>query len=264
MMYGIDISNWQEGLEIDRLPANVRFVICKVTEGTSFTDWTAKKFIHNTVTTNRKYGFYHFAQGMNPEMEAEWFVMNSHGYFNHGIPILDYEIDSHYGGMNESEWCEAFMKRVHELTGCWCMLYTYASKLKSFMNAEWLYEKCPLWLAGYPGDYSEYIDTVPPYHVAPWEIATIWQFTSNLRFSCYDGSIDGDIAYMDEDEWKDYCGGDSMNGQEIAQAVWGYNYENTIRGGETIYDEVAAIYDMVLDILEEVEDLKECIENGKC
>ena len=38
MLRGIDISNWQAGLDADAVFPNVDFVICKATEGISFVD----------------------------------------------------------------------------------------------------------------------------------------------------------------------------------------------------------------------------------
>lgn len=255
MIYGIDISNWQEGLEIQSLPKDVQFVICKVSEGTSFHDWTSTKFIHDTLENGLLMGFYHYALGMNPEMEAEWFVENSREYFHHGIPVLDYEINASYGNLSESEWCEAFMNRVHELTGCWCMLYTYASKLTCFQET-WLPARCGLWLAGYPNGYTQFERLFPPYNSNPWPYMPIWQFTSILHIDGWNGNLDGNIAYMNTSDWKNYYGDNMENTEKIAEAVWGYNYENTIRGGNTIYDEIAAIYDMVAEIKKEIENGK--------
>lgn len=264
MMYGIDISNWQGGFDVRALPSDVKFVICKISEGCSFKDWTAQKFIHDAAEKKLKWGFYHFAQGQNPEMEAEWFVECAREYFNHGIPILDYEVNAYYGGMSESQWCEAFMKRIYELTGCWCMLYTYAAKKKVF-EGSWITERCPLWLAGYPGTITKFSHMEPQYTAYPWDYISIWQFTSSLKLDGIPYSLDGDIAYFDEEDWEYYFGGeaDMATPEEIAEHVWGYNYKNTIRGGGTIYDEVAAIYDMVLELIEEIDDLKDRIENGE-
>lgn len=264
MIYGIDISNWQEGLDVKSLPSDVSFVICKVSEGTSFTDWTCKKFIHDAIDSGRQFGFYHFARGFNPEMEAEWFVENARDYFGYGIPVLDYEIDARYGNLSESEWCEIFVERVHQLTGCWCMFYTYASKLSAIGNT-WLPGKCPLWLAGYPSNADSFSKMYPPYDTTPWHYAVIWQFTSSLTLPGVPFNLDGNIAYINESDWKNYYGReeDMPTSEEIAEHVWGYNYKNTIRGGNTIYDEVAAIYDMVLELVEEVEDLKKVVEDGK-
>ena len=38
MLRGIDISNWQAGLDADSVFPNVDFVICKATEGVGFVD----------------------------------------------------------------------------------------------------------------------------------------------------------------------------------------------------------------------------------
>ena len=110
-MRGIDISNWQAGISPSALP--IDFCICKATEGIGYTDPYCDGFIENCKAGNKLWGFYHFARENEPEDEAQYFYDECKGYFNHGIPVLDYETSNY----NNKDWCERFLNRLHELSG---------------------------------------------------------------------------------------------------------------------------------------------------
>ena len=197
-MRGIDISNWQVGLEIRNL--EIDFCICKATEGLGYTDPCCDGFIQECIENNVLWGFYHFARENNPEDEAEFFYNECLNYFNHGIPVLDYETSNY----DNVEWCERFINRLHELSGVWCMLYTSASWLPQYTGS-WIPEKCGLWVAGYPWPNPNWTDEEMPYNISPWSFAAIWQFTSSLIIPGFWEKLDGNIAYMDREAWMKYA-----------------------------------------------------------
>ena len=201
-MRGVDISNWQAGL----IPSNldIDFCICKATEGIGYTDPYCDGFISNCRDNGILWGFYHFARENEPEDEAQWFYDECRGYFEHGIPVLDYETSNY----NNCEWCERFLWKLHELSGVWGMLYISASRCGEYENS-WLTDKCGLWVAGYPWDMDSYDQAGDmPYNIYPWPFAAIWQFTSGLLIPGYDDRLDGDIAYMDANAWMKYANSD--------------------------------------------------------
>ena len=226
MLKGIDISNWQAGLDPHKL--GIDFCICKATEGTNFVDGFCDGFIQDCKNNGILWGFYHFAREYAPEREAQFFYDNCTGYVKHGIPVLDYEV----WGQNDDDdvaWCEKFLTKFHDLSGVWPMLYISASHCGDF-HKSWIPQKCGLWVAGYPtytetypltdeygvpiggestrqAQYGKYSQTIEmPYDIAPWEFAAIWQFTSSLKLKGYNGSLDGDLAYMDKAAWGKYAG----------------------------------------------------------
>ena len=195
-MRGIDISNWQYGIKPSSLP--IDFCICKATEGTWFVDSYCDDFIQDCIANDIPWGFYHFARENNPENEAQFFYDNCRNYFNHGIPVLDYETSNY----NDREWCERFLNKLHELSGVWAMLYISASRCIEY-EGSWVPNTCGLWVAGYPENYTNWIDSDIPYNIYPWEFAAIWQFTSSLNLDGW--CLDGDIAYMDKNAWMKYA-----------------------------------------------------------
>ena len=246
---GIDISNWQNGLDISKL-TEIDFVIAKATEGISYVDRTCDGFIQSAIKHNKLWGIYHFARENDATREAEHFYQSIKGYIGHGIPVLDYEV---WGRNSDVAWCEKFIQKFYDLTGIWCMIYISASHCKDFRNS-WIPEKCGLWVAGYPKNYTSWPDTTIPYNVNPWNFAAIWQFTSSLRLNGFSGNLDGDYAYMDANAWKKYTNAhdgqtQSPNYEQLADEVisgqWGNGADRKERlnkaYGAGTYDKVQAI-----------------------
>lgn len=197
-MRGIDISNWQVGLDISKL--DIDFCIAKATEGIGYVDPSCDNFIQQCIEKNILWGFYHFARENNPEDEAEFFYENCKGYINHGIPVLDYETENY----SNVEWCERFINHFHELSGIWCIIYLSASRCGEY-EGSWIPEKCGLWVAGYPYAIADWTESEMPYNTYPFSVVAIWQFTSSLIIPGFWEKLDGDIAYMDKDAWMKYA-----------------------------------------------------------
>ena len=68
-MQGIDISNYQRGIDLDKVPFD--FMICKATEGTGIVHDTCDGFVQKAKALEKKWGFYHFLNGEDPVKQAE-------------------------------------------------------------------------------------------------------------------------------------------------------------------------------------------------
>lgn len=202
-MRGIDISNWQGGLDLNKIKNDIDFVICKATEGNYFVDRFCDGWINQAIRLNMPFGFYHFANDNDPLIEAEFFIKHTEGYFKKGIPVLDIETTIY----NWSDYCNKFCNRVHDKTGIWPMIYTSAGFLPNLDEFKY-YNECGLWVAGYPYPAKSWTDETCPYNVNPWKFPAIWQFSSSLVLNGYNGRLDGNIAYMDIDGWNKYAGKD--------------------------------------------------------
>ncbi len=204
-MNGIDISNWQSGEKPSQYP--IKFCICKATEGTNFVDGDCDIFIQDCIKNNILFGYYHFAGNGDAKKEAKFFWNNTLGYAGYGIPVLDYET---WTG-NDVKWCEEFIKEYHRISSVYPILYISASRCGIF-EGSWIPEKCGLWVAGYPMNYIDFIDSDMPYNIYPWSFAAIWQFTSNLW-----SKFDGDIAYMDSNGWMKYATGGKVDKKDVVK-----------------------------------------------
>ena len=203
-MHGIDVSSWQGDIHPETLP--IDFCIAKATEGTTYVNPYCDLVIQRCIDNEMPWGFYHFARD-NGRTEAEFYISACENYFHHGIPILDFEVST----SDDIAYCETFMQIVHDETDVWPMLYISASLCPKF-KWSWIPQKCGLWVAGYPYAYSTWTNDPMPYDVSPWEFAAIWQFTSSLQLSGYNGSyiLDGNIAYMDETAWAKYANSENV------------------------------------------------------
>ena len=208
ILNGIDISNWQKGLDLTRLDY-YDFVICKATEGIGFVDQYCDSWIQQAKAMGKKWGFYHFARpdANDPIREADFFVSNTREYFGEGLPVLDVEVRSE----NVVEWCRAFLARVIELTGIKPMIYMSE---QSFEGAyDWspvVALDCGLWLAAYRFNkefdgYAPNNAGVPP-STHHWPFVAMWQYTSDGRLPGYGYRLDFDVFYGSAAVWDKYVG----------------------------------------------------------
>lgn len=210
-LYGVDISKWQAVGAGDN---GADFVIPKATEGVGYVDPNCDKHYQRALKQNKLLGTYHFARpdlngGIDgARREAEYYVANIKGYIGKSIMVLDWEKN-----VWDVAWAEAFLNRVHELTGIWALIYMSASVVSSYNWAN-VAKNCGLWIAGYPSKYNVKNPPVPsvnnmPYKLGAWSFWAIWQYTSSA------GTLDRDIANMDRAAWMLYAQG----GRKVVEDV---------------------------------------------
>ncbi len=104
-MQGVDMSNWQCGVDVYNMQAD--FVVVGTTWGTgqvnnnclvSGVNTDANRMIYQAQASGKKFGLYHYAMGGNPEAEAQFFYRNTSNYWRHGIVALDWEMDDNPHG----------------------------------------------------------------------------------------------------------------------------------------------------------------------
>lgn len=210
MLNGIDISSWQGDIDLSKL--DIDFVICKATEGTSYVNPYCDKKVQQAIKLNKKWGFYHFASGGDAVAEADYFINNCINYFNHGIPVLDFEGNAISKGVS---WAKKFLDRVYEKTGVRAMLYTSQSVTTQY---DWssVAENHGLWVAKYPNvkhpDFS--FDTDFGASIGAWDFMAIWQYCSDGRINGYSGNLDLNHAFMTKEAWDKYAGVKSSSTQQ--------------------------------------------------
>ena len=268
MLYGIDISNWQKGINLYRLTNETDFVIAKASEGLFYEDPTFRENMLHAFDCGLLRGAYHFARENNPEDEARYFYSVVKDYIGSVILVLDYETEN----WDNCQWCELFIAAFYKLANVYPLLYISASRLPEYKNS-WIPEKCGLWLAGYPYPATAYDEEQEmPYSPYPWEFAAIWQFTSNLQLSGYENRLDGNYAYMDGWAWLKYAYPENGTPEtpetpkkpiveickEIMQGLWGNDEERKNALAAAGYNP-----DEVQDMLNEYYSLANDIWLGK-
>lgn len=202
MLEGIDISNYQRGLDLAKVRPG--FAIVKATESDCWVDPSCDGFVQQCIGAAIPFGFYHFASGTDDAArQARWFRANTRGYEGKGIPVLDFEMEY------EDSFIDVFVKEYHAITGVWPWVYMNSNFVNSKgYGSEFVKARCGLWLAGYP----QVLTTYPagkecPYKHDGWTLAA-WQFTDKL--SCSGMSVDGDVFYGGTSAWQLYAtGGES-------------------------------------------------------
>ena len=194
-MNGIDISQWQKGLNLHNVKAD--FVIIKATEGVGFTDPMFKTFIEQAIALGKRIGVYHFArpyaQNFNtPAAEAEWFVRVVQPYIGRVMLVLDWEAER----KNDTAWAKAWLDRVYQLTGVKPVFYSYESCVNSY-NWSAVAKEYDLWVARYRDYVADRNYDMRGAGQKPsvkwWDKYIMWQWTSSGRLDGWSGNLDLDV-----------------------------------------------------------------------
>lgn len=178
-MKGIDISNYQRGLDLGAIDYD--FVFCKATEGTGIVHDTCDPFIQKAIGMGKCWGFYHFLNKEDPIAQANYFYESCKNYFGAGVPMLDYE---DYGRIGTDK-AKQFLDRIYELTGVRCIVYISRSVCT---EEDWsaIAPNHALWVAQY-ADNNETGYQDSPWLASgtfgAWDSCAIHQYTSHGRIS---------------------------------------------------------------------------------
>ena len=208
---GIDIASYQRTLSPAKVPGD--FIIIKATQGTGYINPTFEAQADATLKAGKVLGLYHYANGSGVTGEVNYFLQAINKYIGKAFLCLDWE-NIPNGGANAQfanpAYAKSFMDEVRKRTGL--TMFIYGSKESCFNALDWSAVKA----AGYPcwgAQYANY-NTVNGYNQDPWQSSRPWgawgtkvsifQYTSSLRLSGYDGNLDGDLAYITLDALKGY------------------------------------------------------------
>lgn len=214
-MYGIDISNWQKDIDLDKVSYDA--LIAKCTEGTEFVDPCCHRFVSHALNHSRPAGVYHYITGQGAEREASHFVEQAQSYIGKCILVLDWESGSNRAWKDEG-YLEQMIDVVTERTGV--IPFVYASAL-SFPFSLCQRHGCGRWIAQYQSNRET------GYQTSPWNEGAyqceIRQYTSNGRLKGYPSSLDLNKVYISPDEWASYAKGskEAPKSQLDVDGKWG-------------------------------------------
>lgn len=198
-MNGIDISNWQ--------PRNITaivdydFVIIKATEGTNYVSPACDAQYQAAKKRGKKLGVYHFASGLDPIAEANFFVDNVKGYIGEAVLVLDWEANAISRGR---EWVRKFVQQVKARTNVPPIIYGSMSPMQAAdIPGIAKEENCGLWVAAYPDNVTDYGFQNQGQLIG----SVIRQWTSVGRLSGYDGNLDLNSSTLDAAAWDKYAKG---------------------------------------------------------
>lgn len=196
---GIDISDWQRGIDLDVVPYD--FVIAKATQGRTYVSPDCVRQVEQVRARGKLFGVYHYVDGSGATGEADFFVDSVRGWVGEGILCLDWESNQNSAWGNEA-YLEQVVARVIERTGVPPVIYVQKSRMAQVKKVADAFS-CGLWIA----QYADMKAT--GYQDAPWNegaySCAIRQYSSCGRLSGYSGNLDLNKAYMDAAAWKRYA-----------------------------------------------------------
>lgn len=220
-MQGIDISGWQEDLDLTQVPCD--FAIIKATQGVGYVSGACDPHVQQAIALGKPFGFYHYVNGAGSTAEADFFVDNCVNYFGVGLPCIDWE-SMQNAAWGNTDYLRELVQRVIDRTGVKPLIYASASAFP-WDVAQAL--DCGAWVAQYANnDATGYQDS--PWNEGAYACA-IRQYSSHGRLDGYSGNLDLDKAYMDADGWARYVGASSAPAPAPAK-----------KSNEQIADEVIA------------------------
>lgn len=193
MLRGIDVSDWQPGIDWAAVATECQFAFVKATEGVGNVQDTFPTYRAEMAGAGLAIrGLYHFArpENGNPTGEADHFC-DVVGSLNPGeVVVLDIETgDPSSWPQFMDSWFGAVNARLNHPPQCVYMSESPARSMPSWVAV------IPLWVAGYVADPvlnapTEWQD----WRVGPWPSPIIWQWTSDGRVAGYGGRVDCNIA----------------------------------------------------------------------
>lgn len=171
--------------------------IIKATQGTGYVNPSCNAQYAHAKKNGLLLGLYHYAGGGDPVAEADYFLKNIGNYIGEAMLVLDWE---HYQNAQYTNpnWARAFVNRVHEKTGVWCVIYGNKQDIQFCASCA---NDCALWFAGYPDLRASWNAPAFPYNIAPWKTMIGWQFTTS------NSTLDRSIFYISKEEWKAFAKG---------------------------------------------------------
>ena len=206
---GIDISNYQRGIDVANISAD--FVIVKATEGTTYLSPQFKTQADAVLSSGKLLGIYHFARTGSTALEqAEYFVKYIKDYLGKAVLFLDWENTSSSDIEAEGTgWCKQWLDAVYEMTGVRPIIYMSKNSVLThdFSNIASDYG---LWGAQY-ADMSRH----DGYQEDPWVSSSdygswksgpaLFQYSNTTYLSGWDGALDVDKFYGTKEAWMKYA-----------------------------------------------------------
>ncbi|WP_281322284.1 GH25 family lysozyme [Flavobacterium aestivum] len=189
-VYGIDISKYQ-GNEINQLNKQtdpLTFVICKATEGVTYTDpdfstnWST---IHSKGYVRGAYHFYHCDDSPEQQVEHYLTVIGTLSATDFP-PIVDFEELSIDQGINKASIQPnllQFLTLLEQKTGRKPLLYTDNNTANTYLT-DTAFANYNLWIA----DYNSTLTLPTVWESKTW---TFWQKTEN--YSLHENTNDYDL-----------------------------------------------------------------------
>lgn len=177
---GIDISDWQRGINLATVPAD--FVIAKATEGTGYVSPDCARQIGQAISAGKLVGVYHYVNGSGAVAEADFFVKHIRGWVGTAVLAIDWEQGGNAAWGNTS-YLDQLVARVIELTGVKPLIYASSSVFPWQVAED---RDCGAWVAQYANNSPTGFQP-DPWSDGSWSGAAVHQYSSTGRIPGYGG-----------------------------------------------------------------------------
>lgn len=207
---GIDVSNWQTGINLEAVPAD--FVIMKATQGDKYVNPDLNRQYEQAKKAGRLLGVYHFAASGDVKTEADHFLSTVKDYIGEAILIIDCGADDNSTfGKNNLNWVKQLCDYVYSKTSVKPMIYIQQSVMDNIKGLE----DYGLWVAQHANT------NITGYQANPWNEdsckCVIRQYSRNGRLAGYASDLNLNKFYGDAETWKKYADKSEQTIQEQKQ-----------------------------------------------
>lgn len=217
-MQGVDVSNWQCGINTANL--NADFVVVGVTWGSggvynnclnNGVNTDATRMLDDALRSGKSVGTYHYARGTNAISEADYYVNHVSNYVGRAVLAVDWEAQDNRAFGNGA-WLEQFVKRVYERTQVYPLVYVQASAINQLTS--YVHQNCGLWVAQYASMNAT------GYQSQPWLIGrygeAMRQYSSSGVVAGYSGRLDLNLFRGERWQWDKYAQGNRNGSTNVA------------------------------------------------
>ena len=181
-MRGIDISNWQAGLDLSKAKTDgVSFAICKISEGTTYADKQFNKFYDQAMAAGLPIGAYVYSHATTPSAAVS--------EVNYALQLLagrDLQLGI-YMDVETSEQMAISCSELSETVKAFCDTVENAGYISGIYGSEY-----NLWKRIDSCDFPDSIIWVAHYGKAPAISCDIWQKSDQGTFQGFSGHVDVD------------------------------------------------------------------------
>lgn len=208
----IDISKWQEGLNIKtlkQLNPDLDGVIIKATGGVTYNQSSFfSEWIKQCIELDLPFGLYHFykddGKASTPEAEAQFFVNAIRPYVGRAILALDWE---QRALSLPTSYALRFLNEVYRLTGVKPLLYVQQNAVATKDWSAVVAKSYGLWMAEYGKNNPQngFSEKTTYSSYSPWRVIAIHQYNSKTKLKGWNGYLDVNKAFMDKLAWGKYA-----------------------------------------------------------
>lgn len=204
----VDVAHW-EGASIHKLEAakaaGLVAVIAKCTQGRDYVDPAYVGFRDECKRLGLLFGSFHFiSDSSSGQQQADWYLQHAD---RDSLLAIDYEwMPKGQGHDAPLANAEAFVSRIHEMTGRWPLVYCARAYLtgERAPSASSVLGNCPLWVCYYVG-------APPKLPVQPWRDWDLWQYTNGHANPTHWPTLTPELGAVDRSAFA---------GDEAALTAW--------------------------------------------